>query len=47
MQQGGYTAREEFEIVQVCALLTGQIVRSVPVLFTTSDGSAQGIICIT
>lgn len=43
MQQGVYTAREELERVQVCALLTGQIARSVPVTFATSDGTAQGI----
>lgn len=43
MQQGVYTAREELERVQVCALLTDQIARSVPVTFATSDGTAQGI----
>ena len=43
MQQGAYTAREELERVQVCALLTGQIDRSVPISFATSDGTAQDI----
>ena len=43
MQQGVYTAREELERVEVCALLIGQIATSVPVTFATSDGSAQGI----
>ena len=43
MQQGVYTAQEELERVQVCALLIGQIARSVPVTFATSDNTAQGI----
>ena len=43
MQQGVYTAREELERVQVCALLTGQIARSIPVTFATSDNTALGM----
>lgn len=43
MQQGAYTAREELERIQVCALLVGQIARSVPISFATSDVTAQGI----
>ena len=43
MQQGAYSAQEELERVQVCALLVGQIARTVPVSFATADGTAQGI----
>lgn len=42
MQQGIYIAQEELETVQVCALFDGQIARSVPVSFTTFDGTAEG-----
>ena len=44
MQQGIYSPQEEQEIVQVCAVLNGQIARSVPVSFTTIDGTAEGIL---
>lgn len=43
MQQGIYIAEEEAGTVTVCAILDGQIDRSVSVSFVTSDGSAQGI----
>lgn len=42
MQQGTYIAEEEADVVAMCAILDGQIDRSVPVSFVTSDGSAQG-----
>ena len=44
MQQGTYIAQEELETVQVCALLDGQIARSVPVSFATFDGTAEGTV---
>ena len=43
MQQATYVAQEEVGSVQVCALLEGQIARSVPISFSTFDGSAEGI----
>ena len=46
MQQGTYIAQEELETVQVCALLDGQIARSVSVSFTTFDGTAEGTVCL-
>ena len=44
MQQGTYVAQEELEIVEVCALLDGQIDRSIPVSFVTFDGGAEGML---
>lgn len=42
MQQAIYTVQEELGTVSVCALLDGQIARSVPVSFATFDGTAEG-----